>query len=434
MNKIIYSLAILLCCAACSFAASKKVSELPTATSLGDADTLFIVQGGVSKKITGATMLSTIGETVVHRTGDEIIAGVKTFSGTVTAANLIPYTGATADIDLGEHSAIAKYTKLTASIDNLICDHNSVGTFRNYNYSSNDSRPEVCSKNPDNTYSWKVFADAVPYTGAANDVNLGSHNLATTGKVLVGLGSDDGKNKLQVFGTTALSGHVTIDGYVHLQPQTKEACTSLMVGRVLYEEGVFSEQDPHANHDRVYVCAKNDDNSYTWKDVLFNIPYTGATTDVNLNNRNLTTSGGTITAGNLVANTSVTAPNLVPYTGATSDVNLGTHGLHTSGTIGAYGFSASQASTFPTVVSETIQCPLPGWDALNIIGSPVNITGDVIVSSGSVKAPQFKLSALNTAPSSATATGTLGEIRVDANYIYICTATNTWKRSALSSW
>ena len=38
------------------------------------------------------------------------------------------------------------------------------------------------------------------------------------------------------------------------------------------------------------------------------------------------------------------------------------------------------------------------------------------------------------APSSATAGGVLGETRFDANYIYICIAANTWKRSPLSSW
>jgi len=37
-------------------------------------------------------------------------------------------------------------------------------------------------------------------------------------------------------------------------------------------------------------------------------------------------------------------------------------------------------------------------------------------------------------PASATATGATGEICWDANYIYICTATNTWKRSAISTW
>lgn len=37
-------------------------------------------------------------------------------------------------------------------------------------------------------------------------------------------------------------------------------------------------------------------------------------------------------------------------------------------------------------------------------------------------------------PASAAATGVTGEVKVDANYIYVCTATDTWKRAALSTW
>ncbi len=39
-----------------------------------------------------------------------------------------------------------------------------------------------------------------------------------------------------------------------------------------------------------------------------------------------------------------------------------------------------------------------------------------------------------TAPASATATGTAGEIRITSTFIYYCTATNTWVRSALTTW
>ena len=53
---------------------------------------------------------------------------------------------------------------------------------------------------------------------------------------------------------------------------------------------------------------------------------------------------------------------------------------------------------------------------------------------GSVRLSSLYYSALSTAPTSATATGTTGEIRIDANYIYICTATNTWKRVAIATW
>jgi len=37
-------------------------------------------------------------------------------------------------------------------------------------------------------------------------------------------------------------------------------------------------------------------------------------------------------------------------------------------------------------------------------------------------------------PASASATGDAGQICWDANYIYVCTATNTWKRAALATW
>jgi len=62
------------------------------------------------------------------------------------------------------------------------------------------------------------------------------------------------------------------------------------------------------------------------------------------------------------------------------------------------------------------------------------IQGASIKSDGDSKAASFTLSALNTAPTSATDTGVIGEIRWDASYMYVCTATNTWKRSAIATW
>lgn len=37
-------------------------------------------------------------------------------------------------------------------------------------------------------------------------------------------------------------------------------------------------------------------------------------------------------------------------------------------------------------------------------------------------------------PSSASDTGAAGQIAWDADYIYVCTATDTWKRVAISTW
>ena len=61
----------------------------------------------------------------------------------------------------------------------------------------------------------------------------------------------------------------------------------------------------------------------------------------------------------------------------------------------------------------------------------VDWSGNVIAS-GTTTSTQFKSSALNTAPTSATDTGTFGEIRITSGYIYVCVGTNTWVRSALT--
>lgn len=50
---------------------------------------------------------------------------------------------------------------------------------------------------------------------------------------------------------------------------------------------------------------------------------------------------------------------------------------------------------------------------------------------GNTIAAKYMLSALNTAPISATDTGTAGEIRITSGFIYVCIATNTWVRTAL---
>jgi len=57
-----------------------------------------------------------------------------------------------------------------------------------------------------------------------------------------------------------------------------------------------------------------------------------------------------------------------------------------------------------------------------------------ITLNGSTTATDYRVAALQTAPASATATGATGEIRYTSDYIYICVATNTWKRSPLSTW
>lgn len=41
---------------------------------------------------------------------------------------------------------------------------------------------------------------------------------------------------------------------------------------------------------------------------------------------------------------------------------------------------------------------------------------------------------LVSAPSTASSTGTAGQVAYDSSYFYVCTSTDTWKRTALSTW
>jgi hypothetical protein len=58
------------------------------------------------------------------------------------------------------------------------------------------------------------------------------------------------------------------------------------------------------------------------------------------------------------------------------------------------------------------------------IHDDINAMGDAI----------DKIASENTVPSTATSAGKEGQIAKDNNYIYVCIATNTWRRAAISVW
>lgn len=65
---------------------------------------------------------------------------------------------------------------------------------------------------------------------------------------------------------------------------------------------------------------------------------------------------------------------------------------------------------------------------------PTDNETDAFQLGGSIITTGYKLFALNTAPASASATGIQGETRFCADAIYVCTATNTWKKVAIATW
>lgn len=56
------------------------------------------------------------------------------------------------------------------------------------------------------------------------------------------------------------------------------------------------------------------------------------------------------------------------------------------------------------------------------------------VSTAQQTALNGKLNTWVSPPSTASSTGTAGQIARDASYIYVCVATNTWCRAAIATW
>jgi len=94
-------------------------------------------------------------------------------------------------------------------------------------------------------------------------------------------------------------------------------------------------------------------------------------------------------------------------------------------------FTGTPLSTTATPGTNTTQIATTAF-ATAADNLKANIASPIFT--GVVTSPAYSLSALNTAPASSTSTGTTGEIRVTSGFIYVCTATNTWVRTALTTW
>ena len=104
----------------------------------------------------------------------------------------------------------------------------------------------------------------------------------------------------------------------------------------------------------------------------------------------------------------------------------------------------SSAGAVQNYTANVLQAFADGSVIINPTASGVTASAKLLVGrasstytfdvNGSARVTSLFYSALSTTPASATATGTTGEVRIDANYIYVCTGTNTWKRAAISTW
>jgi len=103
------------------------------------------------------------------------------------------------------------------------------------------------------------------------------------------------------------------------------------------------------------------------------------------------------------------------------------------------GFYIPATDNLGMVTDGTERIRLGDSGEIGIAGANYGSDGQVLTSGGSGAAVAWEDAALSTtadssAPASAGATGTAGTIAYDADYIYLCIATDTWKRTSISTW
>lgn len=128
---------------------------------------------------------------------------------------------------------------------------------------------------------------------------------------------------------------------------------------------------------------------------------------------------GRVSSGTNIASNNLTiAGNVSTGSGIASDIVFSTSTSSTSGT-------ATQALS-PRMA-------IKGTSGAVVVGNVAYDGSSLLQVNGKLSALAFFLP-MTTAPATATSAGVIGEIRTDGNFVYVCTATNTWKRSALTTW
>jgi len=96
-------------------------------------------------------------------------------------------------------------------------------------------------------------------------------------------------------------------------------------------------------------------------------------------------------------------------------------GIVTSNSLSTGTVSAGSVSCTGTVSGNTLSANTLNVTNLNVSGGlSANVTGNIRIT--------------GTAPANSNSNGSAGQIRYDDNYIYICVATDTWKRVEVSTW
>jgi hypothetical protein len=134
-----------------------------------------------------------------------------------------------------------------------------------------------------------------------------------------------------------------------------------------------------------------------------------------------------------VNNTAIGGSALSNISGTNNNVAIGYYAgrLTSTGTANTSGVNSVFIGTasYPLGDAQTNQTVI-GHDSRGL-GSNTTVLGNSSTVTTGLWGDIRLVKGMATAPASATATGTVGDIRITSTAIYVCTATNTWKKSDL---
>ena len=142
-----------------------------------------------------------------------------------------------------------------------------------------------------------------------------------------------------------------------------------------------------------------------------------------LTNKTITSASlnGSTSVGAIVASSSYVRTGILSIGTNGADINLG---------------QANSGSALPTYIDFNPSGTNVDYEARIqcVAGDGTQSSGTLSLYAAVIKANGNPVMVNVAAPATATSTGVAGQHAYDSSYVYVCTATNTWKRAALSTW
>ena len=152
-----------------------------------------------------------------------------------------------------------------------------------------------------------------------------------------------------------------------------------------------------------------------------------------------TNGNSTISSGTLTIQNTALIPALVLGAGSNNEINASTTTFQIKSNTANQNFEVATLSStgLTSAIYISAQNKFMGifkgtpTAALDVAGA-INSTS-TITATGAISASALTVTSSYT-PASATSTGVTGQITWDSAYVYVCIATNTWRRATLTTW